>query len=247
MFKQLKTEYLGWIFLIGIILLISELVFFDGGLIYSLALATGCLYIGRKLSPRSMGKILYLIGIVSSVVIVLNMMIFKFFVFAVFGYILLVYFQSKKNPEWVKPYLIEPERKKEQIESEPLLKKEYLFENKLMGHQKTSDDVYEWNNINIQRGIGDTVIDLSHTILPKGEVVISIQSFVGNLQVLIPYDTEVRLHHSVIAGRASIFQKQETKVYNQILSYQTTEFETADQRIHLITSVVVGDIEVKRV
>ena len=27
---------------------------------------------------------------------------------------------------------------------------------------------YEWNDINIQNGIGNTVIDLSQTILPKG-------------------------------------------------------------------------------
>ncbi|WP_161629128.1 hypothetical protein [Peribacillus psychrosaccharolyticus] len=48
MFKQVNTDYISWIFLIGLISLIMELVFFDGGLIYTLALSIGCLFIGKK-------------------------------------------------------------------------------------------------------------------------------------------------------------------------------------------------------
>ncbi|MDQ7862937.1 LiaF-related protein [Peribacillus frigoritolerans] len=37
----------------------------------------------------------------------------------------------------------------------------------MFGHQQTTEHVYEWNSVNVQGGVGDTVIDLSKTILPK--------------------------------------------------------------------------------
>jgi lia operon protein LiaF len=247
MFNQLKTDYISWMFMIGFVLLFAEIVFFSGGLIYSLALAAGCMYTGRKLRPRKIGKILFWIGLISACMTVLNMMIFKFFLFAILAYLLLVFYQSKQNPEWIKPYLVEPESTKEGLEKETLIKKEHLFHNQLFGRQQTPNYVYEWNNINIQRGVGDTVIDLSYTILPKGENIISIRSFVGNLQVLVPYDVEVQIHHTVLAGRANIFQNQEQRVYNQIFSYQTEGFVKAETKVHLVTSVLIGDLEVKRI
>ena len=42
-----------------------------------------------------------------------------------------------------------------------MIRTEPLFENIFLGQQKTPNGVYEWNDINIQAGIGDTVIDLS--------------------------------------------------------------------------------------
>ena len=59
-----------------------------------------------------------------------------------------------------------------------------LFQNKLFGGQKTPDHEYEWNDINIQTGFGDAVIDLSYTVLPKGESVIFIRNVMGKVTVL---------------------------------------------------------------
>ncbi len=68
-------------------------------------------------------------------------------------------------------------RTKKKINKERLLKTDYLFKNKLFGHQQTTEHVYEWNSVNVQGGVGDTVIDLSKTILPKGDAVISDQEY----------------------------------------------------------------------
>ena len=57
--------------------------------------------------------------------------------------------------------------------------------------------MYEWNDVNIQAGIGDTVIDLSYTVLPKGETVIFIRNVMGKVTIMIPYDVEVSVNHSV--------------------------------------------------
>ena len=246
MFKQVNTDYISWIFLIGLVLLIMELVFFDGGLIYSLALSIGCLFIGKKKYHRKIGKTLFFIGLFSTVIVVLNMFVFKLFLLVILAYVLYGFYLSKQNPEKVPLRLVEPTLVTEEGK-EQLIKTDYLFSNKLIGSQQTKKSVYEWNNVNIQRGIGDVVIDLSNTILPKGETIISIRSMVGNLKILIPYDVEVNLHHSVVVGRAVIFQNHEKRMYNQIISCQTEGFHTAVQKVTIITSVFIGNIEVNRV
>ncbi|CAH0344983.1 cell wall-active antibiotics response protein LiaF [Bacillus sp. CECT 9360] len=247
MFKQMKTDYISWILLIGIILLFLEISLFNGGLLFSLALTIGLMYLGRKSYSRKVGKVMFWVGLTGTIITVLNMMIFKFFVVAILLYIVLVFYQSKQNPEVIKPVLIEPENSHDGLEKEPLVKVDHLLQNKWFGRQKTSDYIYEWNDINIQGGIGDTIVDLSNTILPKGEAVISIRQFIGNIQIFIPYDIEVSIHHSVVAGRADIFQHQETKVFNQILSYQTVDYQNTGQKVKIITSLITGDIEVKRI
>ena len=248
MLNKMKTDYMGWIFLIGIVLLILEISFKGGGLLFSLAFSIGLIYLGRKFSKRTIGKILFYIGIISLIITVLNMFVFRFFLIAILIYLLLLYYQSKKNPDWINPILTNERFDEERINKERLLKTNYLFQNRLFGHQQTSEHVYEWNSVNVQGGVGDTVIDLSKTILPKGDAVISIRNIIGNITVLVPYGIEIRVHHSVIAGRARIFEnKLESRVFNQIYSYQTEGFNETDHKVHIVTSILVGDLEVKRI
>ena len=248
MFHKMKTESISWIFLIGIVLLFVELSFFGGGLIYSLAFSIGCIFIGKKFFKRIVGKILLVIGIISTLTNILNMMAFRFFLITILVYVLLVYYQSKKKPHQIKPIVSEPKEPQKEYVQERLLKMDFLFRNKWFGNQETSDIVYEWNHVNIQTGLGHTIIDLSQTILPKGDAVISIRGLVGNIQILVPYGVEVLIHHSVIAGRTQIFENRlEERLFNQILSYRTPDFDQAKQKVHITTAVIVGDLEVRRV
>ncbi|AZV45544.1 cell wall-active antibiotics response protein LiaF [Peribacillus asahii] len=245
MFHKMKTDYMSWIFLIGLVLLIVEISFFGGGLLYSLAFSIGCIFVGKKFFKRTLGKIVFILGMIMTVATVLNMMVFRFFLMVLLIYWLRMYYKSKKNPQWMKPAFNEMN---EGMTKENLVKVDVLFQNKWFGHQQTPDTVYEWNPVNIQTGFGDTVIDLSQTLLPKGDAVISIRCLVGNMQILVPYGVEVRVHHSVMAGRATIFnQAYEERIFNQIVSYQTEEFTGAKQKVHITTAVIVGDLEVRRV
>ncbi|PLT35959.1 cell wall-active antibiotics response protein LiaF [Bacillus sp. V5-8f] len=247
MFKQLKTDYVSWMVLVGVALLLLEIVFFDGGLLFSLVFTIAIAYYGRKSYARKRGRFMFWAGLFATVITVLNMMIFKFFLLALIVYVIVVFYRSKKNPEIIKPLLVEPQPLVDNRENEPLLKKSQLFENKLFGRQTTPDHIYEWNDINIQGGIGDTIVDLSNTILPKGEAVISIRNLIGNIKILVPYDIEVSIHHSVFSGKAHIFQHQENMAFNQIISYQTADYQNAGEKVKIITSHLTGNLEVKRI
>jgi lia operon protein LiaF len=244
MLRNIKSDYLNWIILIGILLLLLEVLFFNGGLIVTFVLSIGCIYLGKKWKPRFKGKVLFWIGWLWLIVTVLNMMTFRYLLCVVFLYIIVQFFQSQKQPKRVEPIILE---KKSETGSEPFIKREKIFENKFFMSQKTPEHVYEWNDVNIQVGVGNTVIDLSDTVLPKGEAIISIRSLVGNVQILVPYEVEVHLNHSIMAGAVAIFQEQEHKIVNETIVYETPDYQQAEQKVKLITSGLTGKLEVKRI
>ena len=96
MLNKMKTDYMGWILLIGVVLLILEISFTGGGLLFSLAFSIGCIYLGRKFTKRTIGKILFFIGLISLIITVLNMFVFRFFLMAILIYLLLFIINRKK-------------------------------------------------------------------------------------------------------------------------------------------------------
>lgn len=78
-------------------------------------------------------------------------------------------------------------------------------------------------------------------------MVISIRHMVGNIQVYVPYEVEVSIHHSSVFGRAHIFDKHHWNLMNKSLLYQTKAYDTNFPRVKIVTSVLSGDIEVKRI
>jgi lia operon protein LiaF len=122
-----------------------------------------------------------------------------------------------------------------------------VLTNKLLGSQRTEDSVYEWDDINIQSVWGDIVVDLSNTVLPQGDAIIFIRQVFGNIKVLIPYETEVSVNHSKLAGNVTVFGNQRGFSFNENLSIKTEEFDQSAHRVKIVTTVVIGDLEVQRI
>ncbi|WP_144552815.1 cell wall-active antibiotics response protein LiaF [Bacillus sp. X1(2014)] len=244
MFKNTKYDYLGWMFIIGAIILVMEILFFNSGLIFSLIISGGMIFLGRKRTGKKRGKILFIGGIIFFVISVLNMMTFRFFLLAILLHFFIQFINSKKHPKKISPEIILAE---ETVEQETLIKTEPLFENIVLGQQKTPAGAYKWNDVNIQAGIGDTIIDLSFTMLPKGETVIFIRNLVGNIQILVPYDIEVSIQHSCIVGSTSVFEHHDSKLFNRVLHVKTPGYEAAEHKVKIFTSLVVGNLEVSRI
>jgi lia operon protein LiaF len=242
--KNIKNDYVSWIILIGGMILLLEVLFFNRGLIFSLLISSGLIYLGRKRRAKRKGKILFWAGIVFFCASIFNMMTFKFFLVAVLLHFFIQFANSKRNPKTISPILTEP---KTLLEEETIVQTKPLLENVLFGQQKTPAGVYEWNDINIQSWVGDTVIDLSYTVFPKGETVIFIRNGIGNIHILVPYEMEVSVHHSVLAGSTSIFDYHDPKIFNKVVNIKTLEYEKTDQKIKIFTSLMVGNLEVSRV
>ncbi|CAK8582165.1 cell wall-active antibiotics response protein LiaF [Priestia megaterium] len=237
-----KTESLMFIFICSLFVLFIEIMFFHSGLIFSVLIAGAFMYIGRKKMRRKLGRILFWIGVIGLVLNIFNTVAFKFLIIALFLYFLLRFIQSRKHPVEFRPtdeFTQQPNQSLVQVRP--------VLTNKLLGSQRTEDSVYEWDDINIQSVWGDIVVDLSNTVLPKGDAVIFIRQVFGNIKVLIPYETEVSVNHSKLAGNVTVFGHQRGFSFNENLSIKTEGFDQSAHRVKIVTTVVIGDLEVQRI
>jgi lia operon protein LiaF len=167
---------------------------------------------------------------------------FNFLLLASLLYFIVKYVRSKNSPILIKPELDITRQE------DPLVRQSQKWlQNKFIGHQKTPEHSYNWDDVNIQCGIGDTTIDLSYTVLPRGEAIIFVRNIIGNIEILVPYDVELTVQHSVMTGATSILEHEEKTLFNQTTRFQTANYQTASQKVKIITSIVVGSLEVKRI
>ncbi len=237
-----KSDYISWTILIGLLLLVVEITFFNKGLAFTLIFAGSLLYFGGKRLHSSIGKLIFGLGCLVLFFTTIDMIVFKFLIFAVIAYIIIYFYKSKNRPFLIQPALRDTDQSGVKISKQPLLLKNLFY-----GRQTTPEEIYEWQDVNIQTGIGDARIDLSNTVLPKGEAVIAIRNFIGNIQILVPYDVEINVSHSVLAGTTIVFEEANQKLFNQTLTYRTLGYTEAPQKIKIVTSMGIGRLEVKRI
>ncbi|MDY0405195.1 cell wall-active antibiotics response protein LiaF [Virgibacillus sp. 179-BFC.A HS] len=149
--------------------------------------------------------------------------------------------KKKKDAEFIQPQLQLDDSQEEEV-----YKVAPLFHLRMFGSQQTANHAYRWNDINIHGGIGDRIIDLTNTVLPKETAVISIRHIAGNIEIYVPYEVEVCVHHSAVFGRVHIFGKTYNKLVNQTATFKTKHYDTSHPRVKIVTSLFSGDIEVKR-
>jgi lia operon protein LiaF len=244
MFKNVKDDYSGWLVIGGLAVLLLEILFFNSGLIFSLFFSGMLIYLGRRKSGQKSGKFLFFTGIIFLIISVFSMMTFKFLLLAILLHFIIKYSNSKKKPHKL---TLEIKETDQAPQEETLVVSKPLFENILTGEQKTPSGVYEWNDINIQSGLGDTIIDLSYTVLPKGETVIFIRNIIGNIQIRIPYEIEVSVNHSCIVGSTTVLENHQSKIFNQVFHLKTSGYDGAEQKVKIISSLLVGNLEVTRI
>ncbi|UCZ52115.1 cell wall-active antibiotics response protein LiaF [Bacillus shivajii] len=241
MLKHMSTNAFNWIFLVGAFLFVFEVLFLGRGIAFAALLFILFIYFGKKYGGHLVGKLFFWFGVTSLIFTFLSLIAVRF-LFIMFVIIFFIqYHKSKEEPERVKPQF---DKTKETAEG--LVYVESLFKNRFFGKQKTSQKPYQWRDINVHGGIGDRIIDLSNTVL-REDGVISIRHGIGDIKVYIPYEVEVKIDHSAVFGRATIFQERHESLFNKKLSYVTAGYNDGTPRVKIVTSILSGDIEVKRI
>ncbi|MGP7818320.1 cell wall-active antibiotics response protein LiaF [Niallia sp. 01092] len=243
MFHRLKKDYTNWVIVIGGFILLLEVFVFNPGLIFSFLVSIGMMYFAKQ-SKWKIRKVIFWIGFFILLMSVLHMVTVKFILVSIVFYYFIQLVQKKKDIEVIKPIILD---KNETETKEDLYKKKPMFQNTFFQRNETPDHVYEWNDVNIQVGVADTIIDLSYTVLPKGETVIFIRNLIGNVKVHVPYDMDVSINHSVLFGSYDIFGEQENNVLNRNTQLRNAAFDLAETRVKIFTSCIVGSLEVKRI
>lgn len=133
-----------------------------------------------------------------------------------------------------------------QIDSNPEAETDewQMTTNQWLGDQTIGNQVYQWHDVNLKELAGDTIIDLGNTLLPVNrENVVILQKGFGNTRILVPFGTGVYLEHATFMGDVK-FSDQRHPLKNQTLQIKTPDYQKSERRIRIVTSILVGDLEV---
>lgn len=235
--KKFESSML-FIGLIVVIVGIGLEVLFKWQLLIMLAIGILLLFSSRKtdLTKRKQRNRLFLAAVFILIAILLTST-FKVGLVIVGIFAIFHYIGRKRAPELLMLETSEPESKTD--------KANHFIRNQWFGNQRVLDVVYEWEDINVQTGIGDTIIDLGNTVLPTGESIIMIRGISGKIRLLVPFDIGICLEHSAIFGKLQ-YDKKSTTMQNNTVKLYSDNYDSAARKIKIVTSVVFGDLEVIR-
>lgn len=240
--KLLKTELVAiaaMLFGIGLLIDIITGKFEPVALVFSIVMITiGWHY--RSKGKRKRGTILFLIGAFICVVNIFSSAAFQLLLAAGIIYIGYELWQSRRNPA-----VVQLETKGSASSGAVVYCKPFL-KNIFVGNYRVMDQVYELQDINIRYGVGDVKIDLTTAMIPEGETVVVIHGLIGNIRLYVPYDIELAINHSMLFGHVSL-RGQEQKGWNQNVIFQTEQYREAPRRVKIISSLLIGDTEVRYV
>ncbi|MGX7058332.1 cell wall-active antibiotics response protein LiaF [Vagococcus humatus] len=143
------------------------------------------------------------------------------------------------NAPWKKKHMLMIKT----VESDP--KNGRRFKRPWIGNQRIGSSVYEWDDINFTIFSGDTIVDLGNTLLPRQDNVIMIRKGFGRTRILVPVGVGVVLEHSALLGNV-IFEEEFFRLKNESLKVYSQDYDYNERRIRIITSTLVGDVEVVR-
>ncbi|WP_338216322.1 cell wall-active antibiotics response protein LiaF [Lacticaseibacillus salsurivasis] len=111
------------------------------------------------------------------------------------------------------------------------------------GDEHIGGQTFEWDDINMTLIAGDTIIDLGNTLLPPGDSTIVVRKGLGKTRILIPVGVGVMVDHATLAGTLTI-NGTEHSLHNEAVKHYSDDYDTAARRVHILTNVIVGDLEV---
>lgn len=233
-----RNSKMGWAILLAGIGLALELLL-NWRLFVPLLIGCFIIYYWKSHKHKESKKIYLIIGVSLVVIAIISAAVFKIFIFAAAIYVLIQYSKTKNQPKRINVYTIPPDHQTKVTRKTPFIK------NMLSGNRRVVNEIFEWDDINIQSGFGNTIIDLGMTMLPPGESVVLIRGLVGNIQLIVPIDASVTINHSAISGKLNIFNQKEELLNSNVIYYSGGDDKTS-RRIKIVTSVIFGDVEVRR-
>lgn len=112
-----------------------------------------------------------------------------------------------------------------------------------IGNQRFGNNTYEWDDINFSIILGDTIVDLGNTLLPKDDNVVIIRKGFGRTRILVPTGIGIMLEHSSMVGTAQ-FESETYQLRNESIKVYSQNYEESARRLKIVTNTLFGDLEV---
>nr|WP_106784546.1 cell wall-active antibiotics response protein LiaF [Lysinibacillus timonensis] len=225
--NRFTTDQLTTAIIILLLIVFAELTIFNNGGAFLLIISCFLLYYSFKKTNRP----LFWLGCFFLFLAILSVFTLRLFVVALLIYMLCK--QSKKSQDHI-------------VLSNEAFEKGSIHKNDLIGTTTAPLEAYKWQDVQIQRFLGDITIDTTQTILPVGTSVITVRQSIGKVTVIVPYDIPFRLQYSTILGEVKLLQNPSKRLMNEHLLYEDGETEEAKRKLVIHVATWLGDVEVVR-
>lgn len=238
MYNLFEKKPVQIILLVCLGVFVLEFIWMDSRHIVGIAILAVLAYFSWQHYYREPNRFIFWVSIIIIGSILIDTVFFRIIIGIVLAWFIIQYLQNqsaeKGNVRVVK------------FSEESIQESDVLYTNKWFGQQKRGTQPYQWQDYNSQTIIGETVIDLTQTVLPKGEPLVLVRHLAGMIKIIVPYDVEVSIHHSVFIGSVDIFGYGYDQMTNRVVHYQTENYQQANQRVKIYTSMIAGKFEVVR-
>ena len=102
--------------------------------------------------------------------------------------------------------------------------------------------MYKWEDLQIQHGMGDIVIDMTKAANLKMQNHVVIRHIVGKVQVIVPLNYNVKLNVSAFYGKVTL-DRQQCKIENDNIQL-TSQHKAENYTVNIFVSTFIGDVEV---
>ncbi|WP_058302457.1 cell wall-active antibiotics response protein LiaF [Gorillibacterium timonense] len=114
----------------------------------------------------------------------------------------------------------------------------------LIGSIRYDREPWVLRNMSIWHAVGEMRFDFSLALQEEKEVTVVLQGMIGNLNIIIPEDMAVSVEGSVQAGSLNVGGTKREGIGNKI-SWQSPGYETAETKVKLMASYLVGEVNIK--
>lgn len=105
-------------------------------------------------------------------------------------------------------------------------------------------DPWTLRNTSMWHILGELDIDLSLAMVEGQQNVLMFQGIVGDVDLVIPEDYGVEIEAFVLFGQIDFSQKKDTGMMNR-LYWKSPNYELRDQKVKIIVSYLVGDVDIR--
>lgn len=115
---------------------------------------------------------------------------------------------------------------------------------KIIESQKRDKESWILRSMSLWCVIGELNLDFSLAIPEEKEIILVMQGVIGDIDLFIPEDLGISVESSVMFGQLHVATERESGMMNKIY-WQSPHYATAETRVKLIVSYIVGDIDIK--
>jgi lia operon protein LiaF len=120
----------------------------------------------------------------------------------------------------------------------------YLQKHNLLESIRWNTEPWELKNLSVWSVIGEIRMDLSLAVTNEPETTIVLQGIIGDIDLIVPEDIGVSVESMIWIGQTSVNQDRESGLCNK-LQWKSPNYDTSEQRVNLLISYVIGDLDMK--